>query len=146
MGVNQLQQSSAPWVIVAGGFHQDGGMDKANFALANYLVERGNPLHLVCYQVSPELAKNPLVQVHQAKKPVGSFLIGNWNLGRLGQRVATQMIADRPDTRVVVNGGNCPWGDINWVHYVHRAWRSSLEGTPIWFRAKDVLDRWWNSR
>jgi glycosyltransferase involved in cell wall biosynthesis len=24
---------------------------------------------------------------------------------------------------VVVNGGNCRWGDINWVHYVHAAWR-----------------------
>ena len=29
----------------------------------------------------------------------------------------------------MVNGGNCIWGDINWVHYVHAAWRPPLSGT-----------------
>ena len=31
---------NAPWVIVAAGLHQKGGMDKANLALADYLLER----------------------------------------------------------------------------------------------------------
>ena len=30
--------------------------------------------------------------------------------------------ADDPLARVVVNGGNCAWPDINWVHAVHAAW------------------------
>src|SRR5260370_71696 len=32
---------SEPWVLVAGGFHQHGGMDKANSALAAFLASRG---------------------------------------------------------------------------------------------------------
>ena len=30
--------------------------------------------------------------------------------------------------RVVVNGGNCRWGDVNWVHYVHAAWSLCAAG------------------
>jgi glycosyltransferase involved in cell wall biosynthesis len=33
--------------------------------------------------------------------------------------------------RVVVNGGNCDWGDINWVHYVHAAWSPPPSGGPL---------------
>jgi hypothetical protein len=47
--------SHAPWVIVAGGFHQKGGMDKANLALADYLLEREVPVHLVTHSVEPSL-------------------------------------------------------------------------------------------
>jgi glycosyltransferase involved in cell wall biosynthesis len=28
----------------------------------------------------------------------------------------------------VVNGGNCLWGDVNWVHYVHAAFRPVTSG------------------
>jgi len=43
---------------------------------------------------------------------------------------------------VVVNGDNCLWPGINWVHYVHQAWSpKSLEG-PFWFRLKAILGRW----
>jgi len=40
--------------------------------------------------------------------------------------------------RVVVNGGNCRWGDINWVHYVHAAWWPGQDGGPF-HRAKARL-------
>jgi glycosyltransferase involved in cell wall biosynthesis len=41
-----------------------------------------------------------------------------------------------------VNGSNCLWPGINWVHYVHHAWdEGPLEGTP-WFRARHGLSRW----
>jgi glycosyltransferase involved in cell wall biosynthesis len=30
---------------------------------------------------------------------------------------------------VVVNGGNCRWGDVNWVHYVHAAWAPRAGGS-----------------
>ncbi|MBV8055276.1 MAG: hypothetical protein JO071_08570, partial [Deltaproteobacteria bacterium] len=35
-----------PWLLIAEGFHSRGGMDKANAALANYLVSQGMPVHL----------------------------------------------------------------------------------------------------
>ena len=30
----------------------------------------------------------------------------------------------------MVNGGNCAWGDVNWVHYVHAAWDPLPDGGP----------------
>jgi glycosyltransferase involved in cell wall biosynthesis len=32
------------------------------------------------------------------------------------------------DAHVVANGGNCPWPDVNWVHYVHAAYEPSHRG------------------
>jgi glycosyltransferase involved in cell wall biosynthesis len=31
----------------------------------------------------------------------------------------------------VVNGGNCSFGDVNWVHYVHAAYRAETAGGPL---------------
>src|SRR5207253_6590904 len=33
--------------------------------------------------------------------------------------------------RVLVNGGNCRWGDINWVHYVHASYRAPAAGGAL---------------
>jgi glycosyltransferase involved in cell wall biosynthesis len=41
-----------------------------------------------------------------------------------------------PDARVVVNGGNCPWPDVNWVHAVHAAWPVHDDGAPAWAKVK----------
>ena len=49
------------------------------------------------------------------------------------------MCATDPATRVLVNGGCCCWNDINWVHYVHNAWRPENRGAPPWFRIKDAV-------
>src|SRR5207245_5287385 len=54
----------APWVLIAGGFRFCGGMDKANAALAAYLLERKTPLHLVTHQVDPEFSEHPGMRVH----------------------------------------------------------------------------------
>jgi glycogen synthase len=35
---------------------------------------------------------------------------------------------------VVVNGGNCLWPDINWLHAVHAAWPVRDDGAPWWSR------------
>jgi hypothetical protein len=37
---------------------------------------------------------------------------------------------------VVVNGGNCPWPDINWVHAVHAVWHVQDDGAPAWVKVK----------
>ena len=130
----------APWVIVAGGLHYGGGMDKANAALANYLADCGTPLHLVAHHVEPELANRAGVTVHRAPRPAGSFLLGESFLARYGRRVARTVSARHAQTRVVVNGGNCNWPDINWVHYVHHAWPfEETQETPALFRAKERM-------
>lgn len=132
----------APWVLVAEGFHQRGGMEKANAALAMYLSSCGVPVHLVAYLVDPELSMQPGVQVTRAAKPYGSALLGRSHLSRLGRAVARRLTHQNPATRVVVNGICCDWPDINWVHWVHQCWRSGDAQAPLWFKAKHRADAW----
>ena len=128
-----------PWVLVAGGFHGKGGMDKANAALASFLITRGHRVHLVAHEVLPQLAAEELVVVHRVQKPLGSYFLGDWLLGECGKSIARQVIADSPAARVVVNGGNCPWPDINWVHSVHHAWPPCDPDAPAWFKAQNRI-------
>ncbi len=113
---------SPPWIIVAGGFHREGGMDKANAALAWHLVSHGARVQLVGHSLESELAAHPLVSTHLVTRPRGSFLLGERLLDRKGSAVAEAVRRNDPRARIVVNGGNCGWPGINWVHYVHHAW------------------------
>lgn len=128
-----------PWVLIAGGFHRSGGMDKANLALAEYLLENRTPIHLVAHSVDPTLAQHELVTVSQVRRPGGSFFLADRELDRVGRMVAQRVLIGNPGARVVVNGGNCLWGDINWVHSVHHAWPCADQGAPLWFRIKNRL-------
>jgi glycosyltransferase involved in cell wall biosynthesis len=117
----------APWLIVSGDFTPLGGMDRANHALASYLARgEGAEVHLVTHRAWPDLEALPGLTVHRVPRPMGSHLLGQSLLDRAGRRWAGRL-APR-GARVVVNGGNCRWGDINWVHYVHAAW--SPRGGP----------------
>lgn len=127
-----------PWVVVAAGFHQNGGMDKANFALADYLMERGTPVHLVTHSVDPSLAQHSLVTVHLVPRPADSFFLGEFALSARGNKVARQVMRAHPLAQVVVNGGNCVWPGVNWAHYVHHAWSGSKRG-PLAYRLKDAV-------
>src|SRR5271169_289000 len=129
----------SPWVLVAGGFHKSGGMDKANLALAEYLTEQNTPVHLVCHSLDSDFAKHRLVTVHRVSRPAGSFLLGKPLLDIRGRRVARTVMQRWPRAQVVVNGDNCLWPGINWVHYVHHAWEPPKQGGPFWFRAKQNL-------
>lgn len=131
--------SGAPWVIVAGGFHELGSMDKANAALAAFLLDRGTSVHLVAHRggVSPSLASRPGVTVHHVPLPVQSLLLGGPLLDRRGRAVARAVTATHPGARVVVNGGNCAWWDVNWVHSVHEVWPCVDDGAPMWFKVKN---------
>ena len=134
-------ETRSPWVLIAGGFHNQGGMDKANLALAQYLVEREVPVHLVAYSVDEDFAKHPLVTVHPVISPAASHFLGGPLLDFIGRKVARQTMKVWPRTRVVVNGGNCIWPDINWFHYVHHAWQPAQLQAPMWFRAKEALNQ-----
>jgi glycosyltransferase involved in cell wall biosynthesis len=133
-----LPNMNALWVIVAAGFHQKGGMDKANLALADYLLERGTPVHLVSHSIDPSLAEHPLATVHLVARPAQSFFLGEFALAARGRKVARQAIRENPSAQVVVNGGNCVWPGINWAHYVHRAWAGPKRG-PLAYRLKDSV-------
>jgi glycosyltransferase involved in cell wall biosynthesis len=132
------------WVIVAAGFHFRGGMDKANAELAGYLLRSGATLHLVAHDVDPFFLNHPRATVHLVPRPLGSFALGEFGLDRRGRQVAHAVRAAHPDVRVVVNGGNCQWPDVNWVHYVHHAWTDVDARAPIWFKAKHRVfsSRW----
>lgn len=129
------------WVIVAGGFHRGGGMDAANAALATHLADRGSKVHLVCHRADEELQKHEMIEIHRVERPAGSFFLGQWLINSSGKRVARTVMAQDAAARVVVNGGNCNWPDINWVHYVHRAWRETDAKGPRLSRAKLRLDK-----
>ncbi len=91
----------------------------ANFALAWSLAERGAEVHLVTHQADEQLLSHRNMIAHLVPKPLGSYLLGRPLLDACGRRWA-RAVAARAG-RVVVNGGNCRWGDVNWVHYVHAA-------------------------
>jgi glycosyltransferase involved in cell wall biosynthesis len=131
-----------PWLLVAGDFTPLGGMDRANYALASYLARKaGAEVHLVTHRAWSDLRALPGVTVHPVVRPWGKHTLGAPLLDRAGRRLVRRL---GRNTRVVVNGGNCLWGDVNWVHYVHAAWeRRTLGGLPQRIRTAlaDRLDR-----
>jgi glycosyltransferase involved in cell wall biosynthesis len=126
------------YVLVTGDFVTTGGMDRANHALAAYLLGQGREVHLVAHRAAAELTSAPGAVFHRVPKPLGSYFLGAPLLAREGRKVARRL-ASRA-ARVVVNGGNCRWGDVNWVHYVHAAWPPQPAGGPL-RRLKGVLAR-----
>jgi glycosyltransferase involved in cell wall biosynthesis len=117
-------------------------MDKANLALAQYLVDEGTAVHIVCYSIDADLARHPLVRVHRVSRPARSYFLGRPLLDFTGRRIARRVLRRWPNARVLVNGDNCLWPGINWVHYVHDAWDEGPPVGPPWFRAKQRLSRW----
>lgn len=66
--------------------------------------------------------------------------VGQWLLNRAGCRLARRLVSERPDARIVANGGNCLWPGLNWAHCVHAAWQSTVSsGAPAWFRWKSRI-------
>jgi glycosyltransferase involved in cell wall biosynthesis len=129
-----------PWVLVCGGFHRYGGMDRANYALTETLLAEGCEVFLVGHHIAPELLANPSVHATVVGRPLG-VLMAEGALRREGLRVAKHVTHRWHDARVVANGGNCPWPDINWVHMVHAYWPRFDSEAPAWFRAKSRIDK-----
>ena len=110
------------YLLVTGDFVKTGGMDRANFALADYLARLGEQVHLVAHRVATELLVYPNVKFHRVPKVGNSYLLSSPLLNWEGRFQAQRLSAD--GGRVLVNGGNCQWGDVNWVHYVHAAYQA----------------------
>jgi glycosyltransferase involved in cell wall biosynthesis len=110
--------------MVSGDFVLTGGMDRANYALADYAARQGIAVDLVSHRVSPELAKRPGVSWHRVRRPGGLHAVGEPLLDWRGQRVLEKRRG--PHAVGLVNGGNCLAPAVNWVHYVH-----SVYGEPL---------------
>jgi glycosyltransferase involved in cell wall biosynthesis len=131
--------SHPPWVLVSAGFHSLGGQSKANAAVAEYLLRRGHPVHLVGHDFAECFRDRPGCVVHEVRRPLGADFLGYFRLRRIGRAAARSLCEVRPDARVLVNGGCCDWADVNWVHYVHNAWQPRCEAAPPWFRLKNAI-------
>src|SRR5271166_810230 len=116
-----------PYLIVSGDFVVTGGMDRANYALASYLVDSGIETHLVAHRVDESLAARSNLTVHRVAKPLGSYMLGEPLLDRAAKRLAPS-IKSRSG-RVVANGGNCGLRGTNWVHYVHAAYEPTVNAS-----------------
>src|SRR5262249_10227825 len=115
---------------------------RANYELAWHLASRcGAAVHLVSHHVGQPLAEHPNVTWHRVPRPLNSHMLGEPLLARKGYRTAR--ILKRYSARVVVNGGNCCWPDVNWVHAVHAAWATRDVHAPLGFRLRN---KWYKSR
>ncbi len=129
-----------PWLLVSGGFHGRGGMDKANLALAEYLADSGRTIHLVCHECDQQLAAHPMVTVHRVRRPANSYFLGSPLLDWTARRVARQLALGGFPPRCVANGGNCMLPDVNWAHFVHAAWKPSRVGGSLPVRMKRGIE------
>lgn len=109
-------------LLVSGDFVKTGGMDMPNFAAAKHFADCGIPVQLVAFRIAEELEEHSNIEWHRVAKPLGSYLLGLPLLDLVGRRAAKKCLAR--GGRAIVNGGNCQVGDVNWVHYVHAAYRA----------------------
>jgi glycosyltransferase involved in cell wall biosynthesis len=114
-----------PYLLVTGDFVKTGGMDQANYALAKYLAHNGYETHLAAYRIDEELGGYPNVHFHRVPKPANSYFLGGPLLARAGWDWASRIAAR--GGRVVVNGGNCMWPDVNWIHHLHQSYKPRIE-------------------
>ena len=119
-----------PYLLVSCDLVKTGGMDRANYALASYLARQGREVHAVAHAADADLLAHPNIIFHGVPKPMGSYFLGEQLLDRAGRYWAKKLSG--AGGRVVVNGGNCSWGDANWVHYVHAAYRPEIRTS--WLR------------
>lgn len=124
-----------PYLIVSGDFVKTGGMDRANYALAEYLAKQGYETHLVAHRVASELKIYSNIITHLVPKIGGSYFLSSPLLDQAGWYWAKRI--SKKGGRVIVNGGNCHWNDVNWVHYVHAAYEEVSGGN--FFRQCKVL-------
>lgn len=132
------------WLLVDGDLVATGGMDIANLRLAEFVAE-SSCLHVVTHRADDSLTSRANVKLHRVSRPFNMHLAGGPLLDWAGKKVAKRLASLGP-VSVVVNGGNCLVDQsINWVHYVHAAYRPTLQSSGV-RRIKDRIHRWHSLR
>ncbi|HSU38304.1 MAG TPA: hypothetical protein VLJ38_02020, partial [Polyangiaceae bacterium] len=72
-----MSSTSRSMVIVTGDFVKTGGMDRANYALAEYVSGQGSAVELVAHRAAQELTDRPNVTLRRVPKPLGSYILGD---------------------------------------------------------------------
>src|SRR5258708_5932178 len=127
-------------LLVSGDFKHGGGMDRDSYELAWQLAEDvGANVYLVAYHVAEPLASHPMVVWRPVPKPLMRYLLGASLLANRGRTEARWI--EKQGGRTIVNGGNCCWPDINWVHAVHQSWERRLTHAPAHIRIRQWLSR-----
>ncbi|HEX6570489.1 MAG TPA: glycosyltransferase family 4 protein [Steroidobacteraceae bacterium] len=134
------------WVIVCGGIHRRGGMDRANAALAQYLAASGDAIHLVAHDVDRTWLADARATVSIVPRAGGSYIAGEFALERRGRHVVGALRRAGRRTHLIANGSNIAGADVNWVHCVHHAWPCSDACAPAWFRLKNRATKAWARR
>jgi glycosyltransferase involved in cell wall biosynthesis len=132
----------APLLLISGDFVETGGMDRCNHALAHYCAGRGQEVHLVGHRAADNLLSLPTVHFHRLPRLLGSYALSEPLLDRAGRARGKRIAAQ--GGRVLVNGGNCGFPDINWVNHIHAADGAFAAGRP-WNRLRRRLV-FWNDR
>jgi glycosyltransferase involved in cell wall biosynthesis len=126
--MRSLSSDPRSLILVTGDFVKTGGMDRANYALADYASRSGTAVELVAHRAERELTQRSNVTFERVPKPLDSYVLGEPLLDRAGRRAASRGRARSAIT--LVNGGNCLGGEVNWVHYVHAAHRPEAGLAP----------------
>jgi glycosyltransferase involved in cell wall biosynthesis len=127
-------------LLVSGDFKHGGGMDRANYELAWHLAEEaGANVYLVAYHVSEPLASHPRVAWRDVPKPLNSYALGARLLASYGRAEARWI--EKQGGRIIVNGGNCAWPGINWVHAVQQNWKRRVAHAPAHIRLRQKTSR-----
>ena len=134
------------WILVCGGFHAQGGMDRANLALTEHLLSAGARVHLVAHDIEKALVSRPGVTASLVPRPAGSYVAGELNLERRAHRLSAELRSSGRRPIMVANGGNAAGADVNWIHSVHAAWPACDDDAPSWFRLKNRTTKAWARR
>lgn len=141
-----MAPAERPWIVVCGGFHRAGGMDRLNAALATRLASRGRRVHLVGHDIDAAFDRLPSAAITRVPRPAGLYVAGEAALAREAARLRARLAEHGAAPLLVGNGGNCLDADVNWVHSVHHAWPCADAGAPAWFRAKNRAFKAWSRR
>jgi glycosyltransferase involved in cell wall biosynthesis len=132
-----------PWVVVADKVNRRGGFERANYALIKRLTERGIPVRVICFEIDGDLEYHPCVtalKIHRIFRP---DILAGQQLHHQAFRLVKAVVKREPDVLVLVNGGNCAWPAINWVHFVYDSLPRYPDIAPPLFKLKNRLHRRW---
>lgn len=131
--------SPQEWLLTAGGFHDLGGQDRANAEIARYLHRRGDRITIVGHSIAPEFFGRPNIQC--VVTPIVPFSAIGSDLFLAPAALYCLLRSSGRGVRVIANGGNFATSDVNWVHFVHKAWTGdSGASSPLKRVGKRLLE------